>query len=129
MENMSTRFSDKYPLIADSTGGFESWRLIVERTLALALDVSGECHDAFDHVVTWHKCDTGLPHEATTEVTWAIVAEIIISDVEAWLEPKPPRPTGGDLRRLRNAIGRSATGKPEPKPVQGNKDTTESESQ
>jgi len=112
MENMSTRFSDKYPLVANSHDGFESWRLIAERTLALSLDLSDECQDPFGHVVDYHKYDVGLPHEAEPRIVWEITAQIILSDVEEWLRPKPPR--GDGLERLRGVIGRPATGKPEP---------------
>jgi len=112
MENPDTRFSEKYPLVANSTGGLASWRTIAERTLALALDLSDECADPFAHVVNYHQYDVGLPREATTEIVWEITAQILISDLEEWLRPKPPR--SGDLERLRGVIGRPTTGKPEP---------------
>jgi hypothetical protein len=114
-ENMDTRFSTKYPLVANSHDGFGSWRLIAERTLALALDLADECYDPFGHVVTHHKYDVGLPRDAEAGIVWEITAQILISDLEESLRPKPPRPAGNDLSRLRGAIGRPATGKPEPK--------------
>jgi len=85
VEDSSTSYEDKYPTrscIAD-VGEIRSR---AEQTMALALDLSSECRYPFKHVTEHHYQELGLPRGPRHVTLWDMVIEVIVGDLEDWLE-------------------------------------------
>lgn len=108
MEDSSTDYETKYP-IRSRMKDVREIRSRAERALALALDLSDECTYPWRHTVEHHYAELDLPGGLCYLALWELVAEVVIGDIEDWLDQGWRSQMSLDLSRLKGTI------KPRPK--------------